>query len=107
MKTIKLLLTVLMLLAVGTTVACSTTSANSGDVSDSICKPLDQAGLKEVSVSQNRHKGIVTRGGQVASENRDKVGRSREEIADIQNLNDLSACSPEWCSGPSRSRTKA
>jgi hyperosmotically inducible protein len=68
MRTIKLLLTLLTLVAIGTTLACSTTSANSADVSDSIRKSLDQAGFKEVSVSQDRDKGIVTLGGQVASE---------------------------------------
>ncbi|MGO9573708.1 MAG: BON domain-containing protein [Terriglobales bacterium] len=40
----------------------------SPDVSDSIRKSLDQAGLNNVSVSQDRDKGIVTLGGQVASE---------------------------------------
>ena len=67
MKTTKLLVT-LTLLAMGTTVGCSGPSA-SPDVSDSIRKSLDQAGFKTVSVSQDRDKGIVTLGGQVASEN--------------------------------------
>ena len=40
----------------------------SPDVSDSIRKALDQAGLKDVSVSEDRDKGIVTLGGQVASD---------------------------------------
>jgi hyperosmotically inducible periplasmic protein len=35
---------------------------------DSIRKSLDQAGLKDVSVSQDRDKGIVTLGGQVATD---------------------------------------
>jgi hyperosmotically inducible protein len=68
MKTIKLILTLLTLVAIATTLACSTTSASSADVSDSIRKSLDQAGFKEVSVSQDRDKGIVTLGGQVSSE---------------------------------------
>jgi len=42
-------------------------SIKSPDVSDSIRKSLDQAGLKDVSVSQDRDKGIVTLGGQVSS----------------------------------------
>jgi osmotically-inducible protein OsmY len=41
----------------------------SPDVSDSIRKSLDQAGFKDVSVSQDRDKGVVALGGQVASEN--------------------------------------
>jgi hyperosmotically inducible protein len=68
MKTIKPLLTLLPLLAIGTILACSSTSANSPDVSDSIRRSLDQAGFKDVSVSQDRDKGIVTLGGQVANE---------------------------------------
>jgi hyperosmotically inducible protein len=47
---------------------CSGPSSKSPDVSDSIRKALDQAGLKDVSVSQDRDKGIVTLGGQVAGE---------------------------------------
>ena len=66
---IKLLVTLLTLFALSATVACTKTAANSADVSDSIRKSLDQAGLKDVSVSQDRDKGIVTLGGQVASEN--------------------------------------
>jgi hyperosmotically inducible protein len=66
MKTIKLFL---MLLAMGIMVGCTAAPTKSPDVSDSIRKSLDQAGLKNVSVSQDRDKGIVTLGGQVASEN--------------------------------------
>jgi len=69
MKTAKLLLTLLSLLVLGGMLGCSRASAKSPDVSDSIRKSLDQAGLKDVSVSQDRDKGIVTLGGQVASEN--------------------------------------
>jgi hyperosmotically inducible protein len=69
MKTLKLLFTLPVLLAAGILAGCSTTTAKSPDVSDSIRKSLDQAGFKDVSVSQDRDKGIVTLGGQVASEN--------------------------------------
>jgi osmotically-inducible protein OsmY len=61
----------LALLVVGTLVGCST-STKSPDVSDSIRKSLDQAGLKDVTVSQDRDKGVVTLGGHVAAE-ADKV----------------------------------
>ena len=57
----------LALLALGLLAGCSGTTA-SPDVSDSIRKSLDQAGLQHVSVDQNRDKSIVTLGGQVASE---------------------------------------
>jgi osmotically-inducible protein OsmY len=68
MKTLKRCLTLLGLLLVGTLVGCSTTSTKSPDVSDSIRKSLDQANLKDVSVSQDRDKGVVTLGGHVAAE---------------------------------------
>ena len=69
MKTLKLFFALLALLAVGILTGCSTTTAKSPDVSDNIRKSLDQAGLKNVSVSQDRDQGVVTLGGQVASEN--------------------------------------
>jgi len=69
MKTSKLLFTVLMLVAIGTMVGCRMGPAKSPDVSDNIRKALDQAGMKDVTVSEDRDKGIVTLGGQVESEN--------------------------------------
>jgi hyperosmotically inducible periplasmic protein len=66
MKTHKLLVTLLTLLVIGTLSGCSGTK--SPDVSDSIRKSLDQVGLKDVSVSQDRDKGVVTLGGHVASD---------------------------------------
>jgi len=66
MKTIKFFF---VLLAIGIMVGCSAAPTKSPDVSDSIRKSLDQAGLKSVAVSQDRAKGIVTLSGQVASEN--------------------------------------
>jgi hyperosmotically inducible periplasmic protein len=68
MKKLRLSVTMLTLLTVGTLAGCSGTVA-SPDVSERIRKSLDQAGFKDVSVSQDREKGIVTLGGQVASEN--------------------------------------
>jgi hyperosmotically inducible protein len=68
MKTLKLCLTLLTLLAVGSLVGCSGTSRKSGDVADSIRTALDQAGLKDVSVTQDRDKGVVTLSGNVATE---------------------------------------
>ena len=71
MNTRKLRLSfVLLTLFVGGILAgCFATVTKSPDVSDNIRKSLDQAGFKDVSVSQDRDKGIVTLGGQVASEN--------------------------------------
>jgi hyperosmotically inducible protein len=69
MKTIRLLVTALTLIAIGTMVGCKMQSTKSPDVSTSIRAALDQAGFKGVSVNQDRDQGIVTLGGQVASEN--------------------------------------
>jgi osmotically-inducible protein OsmY len=67
MKTVRLPVTLLTLLIVGTFAGCSGTT-KSPDVSDSIRKSLDQAGFKDVSVSQDRDKGVVTLGGHVPSD---------------------------------------
>jgi hyperosmotically inducible periplasmic protein len=56
------------LLAVGTFAGCSADPAKSPDVADSIRKSLDQAGLKDVKVSQDRVKGVVTLDGDVPSD---------------------------------------
>jgi len=68
MKKLRLSVAMLALLAIGILAGCSGTATKSPDISDSIRKSLDQAGFKNVSVSQDRDKGIVTLGGQVASE---------------------------------------
>lgn len=52
--------------AVGILLGCST-ATTSPDVSDSIRTSLDQAGLTEVTISQDRDKGVVTLGGHVSS----------------------------------------
>ena len=67
MKAIRLLVTLLTLLIVGTLAGCSGTT-KSPDVSDSVRKSLDQAGFQDVSVSQDRDKGVVTLGGHVPSD---------------------------------------
>jgi hyperosmotically inducible periplasmic protein len=67
MKEPRLSAAILALFAVVTLAACSGTAASPA-VSDSIRKSLDQAGLKDVSVSQDRDKGVVTLGGQVATD---------------------------------------
>jgi hyperosmotically inducible protein len=68
MKTTKLSLALLPLLVLGAMTGCRGTTAKSPDISDNLTKALYQSGLKEVTVSQDRDKGIVTLGGQVASE---------------------------------------
>jgi hyperosmotically inducible periplasmic protein len=69
MKAVRFSVAMLSLLAVGILVGCSQTSTKSPEVSDRIRKSLDQAGFKNVSVSQDRDKGVVTLGGKVTSEN--------------------------------------
>jgi hyperosmotically inducible periplasmic protein len=69
MKTLRLSAAVLALLAVGMLAACASTEAKSPDVSTSVRASLDQAGLKGVTVSQDRDKGVVTLGGKVTNEN--------------------------------------
>ena len=68
MKTFKLCMAVLVMLSIGGLLGCSSAPTKSPDVSDSIRKSLDQAGLKAVSVSQDRDKGVVTLTGNVPSE---------------------------------------
>ena len=94
MKTTNLLVTLLMLLAIGTMVGCSGPSSKSPEVSESIRKSLDQAGLKTVSVSQDRDKGIVTLGGQVTSENDKSQAESLASFAGAQVVADQIAVIP-------------
>jgi hyperosmotically inducible protein len=76
MKSLKVLwLGFLALMIVGVLAGCEKTATQSPDVSDTIRKSLDQAGLKDVSVSQDRDKGVVTLGGHVAAD----VGKSQAE----------------------------
>ena len=73
MKTLKPYLSLVAVALVATLAGCSSVSTKSADVSGSIRTSLDQAGLKDVSVSQDRDKGVVTLGGHVPGE-RDKSG---------------------------------
>ena len=68
MKTLKPCLFSLALVVVGILVGCSATSTKTADVSDSIRTSLDKAGYKDVSVNQDRDKGVVTLGGHVAAD---------------------------------------
>jgi hyperosmotically inducible periplasmic protein len=67
MKILKSCLASLALLVAGTLAGCSSTT-KSPDVADGIRKSLDTANLKDVSVSQDRDKGVVTLGGHVAAD---------------------------------------
>jgi hyperosmotically inducible protein len=58
----------LTIVIAGTLAGCSSTP-KSPDVADSIRTSLKQAGYKDVSVSQDRDKGVVTLTGHVAADN--------------------------------------
>jgi hyperosmotically inducible protein len=66
MKARKLVLSVFPLLVAGMLSGCS--SNKSPDVTDNIRKSLDQAGFKDVSVSEDRDKGVVTLTGNVPTD---------------------------------------
>jgi hyperosmotically inducible periplasmic protein len=68
MKTPKALPVLLVILAMTFALAC-TNKAKAPDVSASIRQALDQAGLRDVSVSQDRDKNVVTLTGNVATDN--------------------------------------
>jgi len=68
MRVLGTLLSALLLLAIGVLAGCSTQAAKSPDVSDDVRHSLDQAGFKDVTVSEDRDKGVVTLGGNVAAD---------------------------------------
>jgi hyperosmotically inducible periplasmic protein len=70
MKTLATWSACLAVIVAGALAGCSQTKST--DVAASIRVALDQAGLKKVSVEQDRDKGVVTLGGNVAADN-DKV----------------------------------
>lgn len=69
MKKFIMSVVIFALLTVGILSGCSGTATKSPDVADNIRKSLDQAGFKDVTVSQDRDKGIVTLSGPVARDN--------------------------------------
>jgi hyperosmotically inducible protein len=68
MKTSRLVPVLLVILAMACGLAC-TSKAKAPDVSSSIRQALDQAGLKDVKVSQDRDKNVVNLTGNVSSDN--------------------------------------
>jgi hyperosmotically inducible periplasmic protein len=68
MKILKPCSSALALLLIAALVGCSERAAKSPEVSDSIRKSLDSANLKDVSVSQDREKGVITLAGHVAAD---------------------------------------
>ena len=68
MKTLKPYLASLALVVAGALTGCSASSTQAADVSAGIRASLDAAGLKDVSASQDRDKGVVTLGGHVPAD---------------------------------------
>jgi hyperosmotically inducible periplasmic protein len=59
----------LVVFVIAASLGCTNTSTKAPDVTASIRQALDQAGLKDVSVSQDRDKNLITLTGKVASDN--------------------------------------
>ena len=68
MKSLKPCLSILAVVLVGALAGCAGRTTKSADVSGGIRTSLDQAGLKDVSVSQDHVKGVVTLGGHVTAD---------------------------------------
>ena len=67
MKSSRLVSIAGLILAISLSLACNQQS-KAPDVTDSVRQALDQAGLKDVKVSQDRDKGVVTLSGTVPSD---------------------------------------
>jgi len=73
------------LLAAALLVGCGSSPTKSPDVTSQIRQSLDQSGLKDVSVSQDRDKGVVTLTGNVATEaDKTQAGSIAKSLAGIQ-----------------------
>ena len=55
-------------LAIGGLAGCSSSSSKSSDVADNVRNTLKRSGFKDVSVSQDRDKGVVTLSGHVPAD---------------------------------------
>ena len=80
MKTLANWTACLAMVAAGMLAGCSQT-VKPPDVAGNIRSALDQAGLKKVSVDQDRDKGVVTLGGHVASGRRQGTGGNPGKVA--------------------------
>jgi hyperosmotically inducible periplasmic protein len=91
----KLLGAVFTFLTILTFLGCSDTPTKSPDVTNTIRQSLDQAGFKDVSVSQDRDKGVVTLTG-TASSDADKAQAESiaKSIAGAQVVSDQIAVRP-------------
>jgi len=103
MKMIELRITLLSMLMGVSLAGCSHAPAKSPDVSDAIRQSLDQSGLKDVSVSQDRDKGVVTLGGNVAADGEKSQAESiAKSIASGQVVADQIAVLPPGAENASK-----
>jgi osmotically-inducible protein OsmY len=68
MKTLGTVLSTLLLLGITVLSGCSTAASKSPDVSDAVRHSLNQSGYKDVTVSDDRDKGVLTLGGTVTAD---------------------------------------
>ncbi|MEO8048784.1 MAG: BON domain-containing protein [Acidobacteriota bacterium] len=68
MRTLTLSSILSVMLALYGSTGCSRPTAKSPDVKDAVRQSLDQAGLGDVSVAQDRDKGVITLSGHVSTE---------------------------------------
>src|SRR5882757_10694298 len=68
MRSHKLFIAIVALVVLGCVSACSSAPTKSPEVADNSRKALDQANFKDVSVSQDRDKGVVTLTGTTGSD---------------------------------------
>ena len=68
MRTLHSCLALCTLIVVGTLSGCGAAPAKSVDITDPLRHSLDDANLKDVSVHQDRDKGVVTLGGHVPAD---------------------------------------
>jgi len=78
MKIVPLSSIIGLILGVYSLTGCTEPATKSADVKSAVRQSLDQAGLKDVSVDQDRDKGVVTLSGRVASE---ESKRQAESVA--------------------------
>jgi len=95
MKTLGTLLTTLVLFGIIVLAGCSTAASKSPDVSDSVRRSLDQSGYKDVTVSDDRDKGVVTLGGNVTADgDKAQVESIAKSMAGSQVVSDQIAVIP-------------
>jgi hyperosmotically inducible periplasmic protein len=95
MKSTKLFFSIGTLLILASMAACSGSPTKSPDVTDNLRRSLDQAGLKDVSVSQDRDKGVVTLTGTTTSEaDKSQAESIAKSIAGPQVVSDQIAVRP-------------